>query len=195
MPIPVQCPKCGKSLQAPDSSEGKRAKCPKCSTVLQIPKPVKKAEELTSGFDGFDSAPAPRRDLSDLLDEEYPLASSPSPAAAPSPPADDRRPCPMCGEMIVSTAAKCRYCGEVFDSTLKRATKKKKAHSDEDTNLSGGEIALAVICSGIACILSVIWLIQGKPKAWKMMGISILAQIGWGVLRVVIEVMNNAPGP
>ena len=24
----------------------------------------------------------------------------------------------MCGEMILTTAAKCRYCGEVFDETL-----------------------------------------------------------------------------
>ena len=29
----------------------------------------------------------------------------------------------MCGEMILSTAAKCRFCGEVFDSTLKKAKK------------------------------------------------------------------------
>ncbi len=37
--------------------------------------------------------------------------------------ADGRRPCPMCGEMIVAGAAKCRYCGEVFDSTLKKVKK------------------------------------------------------------------------
>jgi len=30
----------------------------------------------------------------------------------------DRQPCPMCGEMILKDAIKCRFCGEVFDQTL-----------------------------------------------------------------------------
>ena len=37
--------------------------------------------------------------------------------------------------MIVATAAKCRYCGEVFDPTLKKAKskkKKKKRYDPED---------------------------------------------------------------
>ena len=44
-----------------------------------------------------------------------------------------RRPCPMCGEMIVATAAKCRFCGEVFDPTLKKAKSKKKKKYDAGT--------------------------------------------------------------
>ena len=30
-----------------------------------------------------------------------------------------RRPCPICGEMIVAKAAKCRFCGEIFDESMK----------------------------------------------------------------------------
>ena len=38
----------------------------------------------------------------------------------------DRRPCPMCGEMVKASAAKCRYCGEIFDEDLRRLEKRKK---------------------------------------------------------------------
>jgi hypothetical protein len=31
---------------------------------------------------------------------------------------EDRRPCPMCGEMIQRNAVKCRFCGEVFDKSM-----------------------------------------------------------------------------
>jgi len=51
-------------------------------------------------------------------DKPYGLVE-PQPSAASSPD-EGRRPCPMCGEMILTTAAKCRYCGEVFDPTLKK---------------------------------------------------------------------------
>ena len=30
-----------------------------------------------------------------------------------------RRPCPHCGEMIIATAAKCRFCGAIFDPGLR----------------------------------------------------------------------------
>jgi hypothetical protein len=37
MPIKVPCPKCGKSLRAPDAAAGKKARCPACKTVVQLP--------------------------------------------------------------------------------------------------------------------------------------------------------------
>ncbi|HKB42381.1 MAG TPA: hypothetical protein VKD72_38500 [Gemmataceae bacterium] len=44
------------------------------------------------------------------------------PGLLPSPGGEDeaRRPCPMCGEMIIASAVKCRFCGEIFDPTLRR---------------------------------------------------------------------------
>ncbi|MEW6357346.1 MAG: ATPase, T2SS/T4P/T4SS family [Planctomycetota bacterium] len=39
MPIKIECPnpKCKKSLQAPDSHAGKKARCPECGTIITIP--------------------------------------------------------------------------------------------------------------------------------------------------------------
>jgi predicted RNA-binding Zn-ribbon protein involved in translation (DUF1610 family) len=103
---------------------------------------------------------------------------------------ESRRPCPMCGEMILTTAAKCRFCGEVFDSTLKKAKskkKKKKRYDPEDESLTGSEIVLGIICSGIGCIAGLIWMIQGKPKGLKMVGVSIVADIVKSVIVAIFQ--------
>lgn len=33
----LACPQCGKLLEVPDASAGKRGKCPACQTVFLIP--------------------------------------------------------------------------------------------------------------------------------------------------------------
>ena len=37
MPINMSCPSCGKTLAAPDSAAGKKAKCPSCSQIMIVP--------------------------------------------------------------------------------------------------------------------------------------------------------------
>jgi predicted RNA-binding Zn-ribbon protein involved in translation (DUF1610 family) len=113
MSISFQCPQCGKKLKAPDEAAGKSSSCPGCGGKVTCPEPVYDAEL----FD--ESQPPAGLDPYADLDEGKPYGvAEPQPGAAAS--AEGRRPCPMCGEMILTTAAKCRYCGEVFDSTLKR---------------------------------------------------------------------------
>lgn len=168
MSMIFECPSCGKKLKAQETSIGKKTKCPHCDTVFTVPEPVYEAEER----------PAP-----DEAEED----SSPRLRAEPPDDEERRRPCPMCGEMILASAVKCRYCGEIFDETLKRKEKKKKAADDTDATLSGGEIALAVLCSGIGCIMGIVWMIQGKPKGIKMVGLSFLMSAFWGVVRVIVE--------
>jgi predicted RNA-binding Zn-ribbon protein involved in translation (DUF1610 family) len=184
MPISFQCPNCGKKLKAPDSAAGTTSTCPSCGSKLTCPEPLYDAEVVEmgpppgkpAGFDPFGD-----------IDDDKPRGL-PQPAAA-EPSSEGRRPCPMCGEMIVATAAKCRYCGEVFDSTLKKAKGKKKSkkHGPEDEDLSTSEVVVAVLCSGIGCIAGIVWMIQGKPKGLKMFGISIVMVVVWNVINLVVR--------
>jgi hypothetical protein len=59
----------------------------------------------------------------EVVEDEYGLNNMSEDDAYGGPAEEDRKPCPACGEMIMATAVKCRYCGEVFDETLKRKEK------------------------------------------------------------------------
>ena len=110
----MNCPSCNKTLSAPDNAAGKKAKCPTCGTVMIVPEVVHDAEEFGT------TGPEPAPSESNPPDEMLGAASSPSPFSAPAPGQEPaRRPCPMCGEQIIATAAKCRFCGAVFDSRLR----------------------------------------------------------------------------
>lgn len=97
MAIEVTCTSCGKTLNAKDSAAGRQAKCPDCGSLISIPEPI------------YDAVVDPAAEDDFARIEE------------PQPPGDDRprSPCPLCGEMIVSGAAKCRFCGEYLDSTIR----------------------------------------------------------------------------
>ncbi len=136
MPISVNCQECGKSLKAPDSLAGKKAKCPQCGNVVPIPAAVLDAEEVDAPPPLPKKAsttakprpkPQPDDDDSSMFDD---AADSESEG-----PADGRKPCPMCGEVIAESAVKCRYCGEIFDSSVAKAGKKGRRRG------SGGEYA------------------------------------------------------
>lgn len=122
MPISVSCPECGKGLKAPDSLVGKKAKCPVCGAVVPIPMAVVDAEEVDN-----EPTPLPSKLKASLkkptqVEDEYDdpfddLGDDEADASAGS--SAKRKPCPMCGEMILAAAAKCRFCGEIFDSRVK----------------------------------------------------------------------------
>ena len=172
--IRIQCSNCGAKLKAPDEAAGKTTKCPKCGSSVSIVEPVYDAEPLSDA--------GPPADVYGLDD--------PAPALAPKESGTEpRKPCPMCGEMIVASAAKCRFCGEVFDESLKKAEKKKKRLSGDPSaqDMTTGDWFAAVLCSGIGCIAGIIWMIQGKPKGAKMFGVSFLFVIIWSVVRVALQ--------
>lgn len=57
----------------------------------------------------------------------------------------------------------------------------------QDGDLSTGDILLCVFCSGIACIIAIVRLIQGKPGAGKMLGLSLIFVFIWNIVRFMIE--------
>jgi predicted RNA-binding Zn-ribbon protein involved in translation (DUF1610 family) len=192
MSISFQCPACGKKLKAPDNAAGKSSTCPGCGGRVTCPEPIYDAEvvemelapEKPKGFD-------PYAEMED--DKPYGVVE---PEPQEQVPDDGRRPCPMCGEMIVAGAAKCRYCGEVFDATLKKAKskKKKKKYGADEEDLGAGDIVVALICSGIGCIAGLVWMIQGKPKGLKMFGLSFLMVVIWNIVSFVIQSVLNKGG-
>jgi phage FluMu protein Com len=218
--ISVNCSQCGKKLTAPDTAAGKRARCPKCKTILTLPaasaeigmqEEVLDAEPVAGGspappsleptLDDLESiatqVPAASGEGLDLPPDDnaggYDLAENPvaPPTAAPTEAA--RRPCPLCGELIPVGAAQCRFCKEIFDPTLKKAQRKQRggATMGEDEDLTTGEWVLAILCSGIGCILGIVWIIQGKPKGKKMLGISFVCAIIWNIVRFAIEAASH----
>jgi predicted RNA-binding Zn-ribbon protein involved in translation (DUF1610 family) len=165
MPIRFKCPACGKALQAQDDAIGLTVRCPGCQSTAAVP-------ETSEG------------------EESYSLSAEREPSRSPAVGGHDdgRRPCPMCGEMIAANAIKCRFCGEIFDETLRRAERKStRGSAGGDDTLTGGDIAIAILCGNIACLLSIIWIIQGKPKGYKMLGISIVTQILLGVIIAMVQ--------
>ena len=125
MSIRVECDACGKVLNAKDESAGKKAKCPDCGNVLQIPdQEVVDAETDDAG--GFGAASS--------YDDGNEL--------------DDKRPCPACGEEIKKKAAKCRFCGEIFDASLKRKSNSRRGANSPTADL--GKRFLGSMADGLA---------------------------------------------
>jgi hypothetical protein len=197
MPIQFECLKCGKRLKAPDHAAGKTSKCPQCGSPVTCPEPIYEAEavEQPEAPEIIDDELDPYADVGSP--DPYALAGEPEPATT----AERRRPCPMCGEMILADAVKCRFCGEVFDATLKKAEtkkkrKKKRSYDASEEDLTTGEVLIGIFCAGIGCIMGLIWMIQGKPKGGKLLAISIASNIVWGIIRFLIESgLQQGQGP
>jgi predicted RNA-binding Zn-ribbon protein involved in translation (DUF1610 family) len=115
MSISFQCQSCGKKLKAPESAAGSTSNCPGCGAKVRCPVPA--------DDDVVEMSPPEFSPFADLDDDKPYAVTSPAPGDLSA--SESRRPCPMCGEMILASAAKCRYCNEVFDPALRKAKKPK----------------------------------------------------------------------
>ena len=184
MPIRMNCPACHAKLAIPDQYAGRRGKCPKCSSPIDVPTTGDPPPRQEERF-GFGDLEPPRQ----FGDDELQLEDPP-----PQPADEPRRPCPACGEKILRDAVKCRFCGEIFDPVLKKQEKKARLAASGDGDLTAGEWGLAIICSGIGCIMGIVWMIQGKPKGKKMFLVSFGMQCLWGLVRIALEAANRNQG-
>jgi hypothetical protein len=188
MSIEFNCPSCGYSIKAPDKGAGRKGKCPGCGGVVTVPAVSASPPVVGANVVEAQVVEAQAADDADSY-KTFPVGDIP---AGPTDP--NRRPCPSCGEQIATAALKCRFCNEVFDPELKKREKAKSKPSfigGEGDSLSVGEWVVALLCSGIGCIIGIIWVVQGKPKGKKMLLISLCMQIFWVLVRVAIETANS----
>lgn len=125
MPISVKCIDCGTSLAVPDGLAGKSTKCSQCGHLISIPESVlvvddvNNEETVKTASAEKDAVPSDEFLLVEPVElVEVKFVNSNEPSSNNW--AVDRRRCPVCAEMIATSAAKCRFCGEVFDERAKK---------------------------------------------------------------------------
>src|SRR5689334_8081170 len=122
MTIEYECTGCGKKLKSQEEHAGRKARCPYCQAVVTVPEaPLYEAEEMPRRRE------RPEEDLSRPYDLVEPDETE----------EEKRRPCPMCGEMILASAVKCRFCGEIFDRELRKRAGSPKAAKEFNKLMSG----------------------------------------------------------
>lgn len=99
----------------------------------------------------------------------------------------DERPCKMCGEPIKVAARKCRHCGEFQDEKDRKYAAERKSSNPEDDDMTTGDWVVGIMCGLIGCLAGLVWTLQGKKKGPKMLVVSLVAQLVWGVVRVILE--------
>lgn len=123
------CPHCEQSLEIPEELFGQTVECPSCSGTIQLPEPEQPDEQ-------------------------------PSPVQSPTidQPQKQTRDCPFCGEDILSTARKCKHCGEFLDgsSAPTPASPKNKSKETERKIWEGHPSALYYIGNWIGGIFFVL---------------------------------------
>src|SRR5262245_35304317 len=121
----------------------------------------------------------------------------------------DRKPCPMCGEMIAASAVKCRFCGHYLDPSLKPKTSAASQLTDSilPTDMPASAIlslyfglgAFLIFPAPLAVICGIVALralkkdpeLSGRGRAWFAL---IAGVIFTGVLILFIVAINSG-GP
>jgi predicted RNA-binding Zn-ribbon protein involved in translation (DUF1610 family) len=169
MPINMACPSCGKTLAAPDTAAGKRAKCPGCGQVMVVPAAVQQAEEI--GAPSPPSSPQPPAESAEGWLNDLSAPSQTPQTIVTGPGGEQRRPCPECGELIVATAVKCRFCGAVFDSRL-RGSGMSSRFQTPPPNYLAQAILVTLFCCLPFGIVAIVYAAQvnGRAQAGDMRG-------------------------
>jgi uncharacterized RDD family membrane protein YckC/predicted RNA-binding Zn-ribbon protein involved in translation (DUF1610 family) len=187
MSIQFKCVGCDRTLRVPDNAAGLAVNCPECGASNRVPE-----THYQKGEPAFLSP-----------EERYRDEPAPSPRAggrfhAPEFEARGfeeagRRPCPMCGEMIIASALKCRYCGEVFDETLRRTEKRRGAPLASRMSRLGAAL-LDTIIYGVAMAPGLL-LIHAEANRRRFEGPAVAVMLGGlGLIGIVQIVLLSTRG-
>ena len=107
MPIQMICALCGKTLSAPDTAAGKKAKCPSCGQIMVVPEVGTTPKTFIfrpRAFLPFQPAPLPGLETTGSMEcrGRRRLGGLRSGGEA-------RQPCRECGEMIIVGAAESAF--------------------------------------------------------------------------------------
>jgi hypothetical protein len=72
------------------------------------------------------------------------------------------------------------YEAPQFDAEITPGRRKDRSE------LEATDWVVAALCSGIGCIVGIVWLVQGKQKGLKMVGICLMFAFFWNVVRYVL---------
>ena len=103
--------------------------------------------------------------------------------------------CPRCGKELkgpdhaVGQSSKGPECGTTVTCPEPMA-KQARRRGPEAEDLSTGDLIVAVLCSGIGIIAGIVWMIQGKPKGMKMVGLSVVMVVPQMVFWYLVNMMT-----
>ncbi|MCF7855657.1 MAG: hypothetical protein K9N51_12725 [Candidatus Pacebacteria bacterium] len=159
------CPHCEQTLEAPEDMLGQTIECPACNGSIDLPAPDPEPVPPPR--------PAPKKKIVTKR------------RTSPSASSTNTKPCPYCGEPILSVAVKCKHCGSELTDGRSPTVQKSEAI---------GVIALILpICSAMVAWF---WL-SGMPLLFdpgsKLAMISIITIIATSIL-VAIEANTVGAG-
>lgn len=101
--------------------------------------------------------------------------------------AAESRDCPRCGLLSPASASRCD-CG--YDFATARQEKSYLTDAGASSNeLSGGEIALAVILPLAGVIVGMVGYARGTPNARRMLSTSAASLLFWTLTRLVLAIL------
>ena len=134
MPIRSVCPKCQKRLKAGDEQAGKTLTCPTCSTPVAVPAmdmPSAPLQEETVDPNPISVPNTTPAVSGGDIESVPPNIQSAEPKTMP---------CPMCGEIILAVAKKCKHCKALLaeQDDAETITDEKKIAEEKSKKIAGG---------------------------------------------------------